>query len=159
MLKARLSTFYDHLRSLFPHLDRMAYAGFDHKNCGLRLIFESKPEFPVKDDILFNLRDYAGLEKMAHEGLPRVSNNIHKDYMSGNRLSNWLYLQGHRSSLTFPLYHDNQFQGFLFFNSKSLGYFNTAVMRGLCREIAHINDHFNASPETSSIRVKESAHL
>lgn len=130
-LHHELEELHARVMTTIPMLDRIAVVAYDQKNDLLKTFAESTQSLDIFSHHEFPLKECRTLKQCADNNEPRITDDIPNEYSPDSVHSNWLIEHGYHSSFTVPMYHLQQFIGFIFFNSKQKGLFTTAVQQEL----------------------------
>ena len=116
-LREKIKYVHDVLKSRYEFIDRISVAIYDRKTDVVRTFVDSSgPDEPLKH-YEARLSDVPSLQEIIDKKRPRIiaDLNIYQD--SDSEHSKRISSQGYRSSYTLPMYVNNTFFGFVFFNS------------------------------------------
>ena len=157
-LTERLKALHTNLLERIPGIDRIACVKYDRSDDVLKTFFNSTRAGKPITHYEHRLSDSQSLATIARTGVFRVIDDIPGAVAPGSTHSDWLLEQGFRSSMTVPLYDNDQFFGLLFFDSTSPAAFTSIVQRDVLLFCNLIN--MAISSEMSSVRsVIASAHV
>ncbi|MDO9280954.1 MAG: HD domain-containing protein [Methylotenera sp.] len=130
-LNERLHRLHERLLITIPNIDRIACATYDAKEDRLRTFINSTRAGLALSDYAFKLADSRSLSRIAQSGESRVIDEI-KNAIAPNSLhSEWLLSEGYQSSFTIPMYDNDAFVGFIFFDSFQSSAFSAIVQRDI----------------------------
>ncbi|MDD5328637.1 MAG: HD domain-containing protein [Sulfuricella sp.] len=116
-LERKLHLIHEAIQRHCALIHRVAVALHDPKTGMVSTFLHSSGE----DSPLFNyavkLSDVPSLRDIGDSGIPRVLNNLSTLTGKRGRHTQKVLKQGYRSSLTYPIYYNNDILGFIFFNS------------------------------------------
>ncbi|MBO2672669.1 HD domain-containing protein [Shewanella algae] len=147
----RLERIHDHLLLSYPWVDRIACALY-HDSTGLLKTFINSThrgqaivgyEYPMSDSQV--------LCQLAGTGQYRVIDDIKANILPENSHSRWLLEQDYNSSFTVPLYDEQRFLGFLFFDSYRVAAFDAKAQRDMVLYAKLIN--MSLCAELSAVRT------
>lgn len=130
-LNERLHRLHERLLITTPHIDRIACATFDAKEDQLRTFINSTRAGFALSDYAFKLSDSPSLSRIAQTGESRVIDEIKNTIAPNSLHSEWLLSEGYQSSLTIPMYDNEAFVGFIFFDSFESSAFSAIVQRDI----------------------------
>lgn len=157
-LGEQIAILHARLVEAFPMVDRMACALYDHQEDLLKTFINSTSKGETLKGYEFKLADSYSLSQLVQTRQVRVINDIPREVSSQARHARWVEEQGYQSSLTVPLFHGDEFQGFVFFDSVQKAVFTEAVQRDLllyCNLISMsiINEQAAVRTLVESVRV------
>jgi HD-GYP domain-containing protein (c-di-GMP phosphodiesterase class II) len=122
-LEKRLGAIHEALYGELGAVDRISVAGYDAATDTLKTFLESSPTRSALVRYEAKLADTPSLVETLESGRPRVVNDLEL-FAGGERLhTRILAEERYRSSYTVPLHVAGSFQGFVFFNSRSVDAF------------------------------------
>ncbi len=130
-LTEQISILHSRIVDAFPMIDRMACAIYDEKEDLLKTFINSTSKGETLNGYEFKLADSYSLSQLAKTRQVRVINDIPEEISSKATHANWVKEQGYQSSFTVPLFHGEEFLGFVFFDSALKAVFTQAVQRDL----------------------------
>lgn len=101
-----------------PHIDRMALARYDAASDTLCTLLSSSQDGVQLNHHEAKLAEVPSLQQLAQTRQSRTVQNLDSTFAAPSTHTQWLKERGYSSSYTVPMYHGEQFCGFLFFNSK-----------------------------------------
>jgi len=116
-LLEKLKLLHHFLRAQHPDIERIAIALYDNPTDTLKTFaWSSETDSPLTH-YQSKLSDSPSLIEIIHNANPRVVNNM-EIFSEGQNVHTRILNKAHfGSSYTFPMYQDDQFLGFIFFNS------------------------------------------
>jgi HD-GYP domain-containing protein (c-di-GMP phosphodiesterase class II) len=130
-LNQRLRQLHEQLLESVPAVDRIACVLYEPKDDLLKTFVTSTRAGEPLKGYEFRLQDSASLQAIASSGRIRAIDEIAQSVQPTSPHSDWLLNQGYRSSLTVPVYDNEAFIGFLFYDSLEPAAFSEAVQRRL----------------------------
>jgi HD-GYP domain-containing protein (c-di-GMP phosphodiesterase class II) len=100
-----------------PQIDRISVAVYDPKTDLLKTFIHSSGKADPLSNYQARLSEVASLQEIVSSGEPRIVNDLEASYRVSNEHGNKLNTEGYGSSYTLPMYLNNMFFGFVFFNS------------------------------------------
>ena len=123
-LSNKLLYVHDALKQRYDFIDRVAISVYDPKTDILKTFLHSSDKDDPLNHYQAKLADSPSLQEILKRGKPRVVSDL-KIFESGQHThTKKINAQGYASSYTMPMYIDNVFFGFLFFNSYLAEVFN-----------------------------------
>ena len=114
-----------------PQIDRISVAVYDPKTDFLKTFIHSSGDADPLSNYQARLGEIASLQEIARSGDPRIVNDLEALYRSSSDHSRKLNAEGYGSSYTLPMYLNNMFFGFVFFNSYAKDAFHAALLPSL----------------------------
>jgi HD-GYP domain-containing protein (c-di-GMP phosphodiesterase class II) len=114
-----------------PDIDRVACAAYDAHEDQLSTFIHSTVTGKTLANYVFKLSESASLSRIATTGECRVINEIQNTIEPNSSHSSWLLNEGYHSSFTVPMYDDDQFIGFIFFDSLKPRVFTPIIQRDI----------------------------
>jgi len=154
-LKDKLSTIHQLIQKKSPFIARISLALYDPETKILKTYIHSSGDDNPLGNYQTLLDNAPSLKECLERGQPRVINNITTTVQSDKRHQQNLGKQGYASSYTIPMFSNDEFFGFLFFNSFEKNVFDEDVM-----ETLDLHAHLIASTiinEMSSIKTLTAA--
>jgi HD-GYP domain-containing protein (c-di-GMP phosphodiesterase class II) len=135
----RLIDIHRATRLTHPEVSRIAIALYDPKTDHLRTFAHSSEGRHPLDNYQTTLADVPSLKALADAGEIRTVNNLIDLTSTGSRYHTQAIGDEYRSSLTVPFYKGDDFAGFIFFNSRTRGYFtkDRCQALSLAAELVH----------------------
>ena len=127
----RIFAVHEHVRHSVPQVDRMACALYDPDMDLLKTFVNSTVGGEPLKAYQYKLSNSPSLVAIKESRKPRVIDDIAMSLTSETEHTRWVKSMGYRSSYTVPIYHQNVFEGFLFFDSRQLSAFTPEVIRKL----------------------------
>ena len=146
----RLNRLHDRLLGSIPSVDRIGCAIYDPKEDTLKTFINSTRKGHAISAYEYKLSDSKSLSELARTGMMRVVDNLQEVFKPTSEHTTWLLDQGYHSSFTVPLYDQDQFLGFVFFDSVQQGAFTPQLQRDLVLFANLIN--LTLAQEFASIR-------
>jgi HD-GYP domain-containing protein (c-di-GMP phosphodiesterase class II) len=117
-LAHKLTVVHAVIKTEFSFVDRIAVAVYDHKTDMLKTYVHSTPqdESPL-NHYQAKLSEASSLADIVKQKQPRVVNNLALFAQGKNEHTQRINAHGFASSYTVPMYHNDAFYGFVFFNS------------------------------------------
>ena len=100
-----------------PQIDRISVAVYDPKTDLLKTFIHSSGKADPLSNYQARLSEVTSLQEIVHSGEPRIVNDLEASYRVSNEHGSKLNSEGYGSSYTLPIYLNNMFFGFVFFNS------------------------------------------
>lgn len=135
MTQQRLDQLYTALKNSFPSIDRIALARYDSHDGMVIGTYQTNPGNQAYPAVSAKLEDTVSLRSIAESRSSRIVHDMRSTYNDRSDHVHWLFTAGFQSSMTIPVFEQDDLLGFVFFNSKELGYFNMAVQQSLSREL------------------------
>jgi len=130
-LQVRLGRLHNSLLEKIPQIDRIGCAIYDPSDDLLRTFINSTRSGVPITAYEYHLANSTSLSKLALSREQRVINDIESTLQAKNRHSAWVLEQGYKSSFTVPMYDEESFIGFLFFDSCQAAAFSPETQRDL----------------------------
>jgi HD-GYP domain-containing protein (c-di-GMP phosphodiesterase class II) len=151
----KLAMIHEAIKKHCADIDRIAVALYDQKTDSLSTFIHSSGTDSPLLNYSVKLREVGSLQEIGKSGRPRVLNDLSALADGKGTHTQKVVAQGYHSSATFPLYYDENIQGFLFFNSYRKNVFTPAVFGWLVL-FSHIISALIIK-ETSVIRTTTAA--
>ena len=119
------------LRKDAPQIDRISVAVYDPKTDLLKTFIHSSGNANPLSNYQAHLGDVDSLREIARSGDPRIVNDLESLYQAPSDHSRKLSAEGYGSSYTLPMYLNNTFFGFVFFNSRQTNAFRSKLLSSL----------------------------
>jgi len=130
-LSDKLAFIHTTLKARFDFIDRVAVAIYDDKTDILKtFVHSSDVEHPLKH-YHARLADSRSLQEILDVGKPRVVNDLDVFKHGQHEHTQRIAANDYHASYTMPMYMDNLFIGFIFFNSHQRNIFNQEVLHYL----------------------------
>ena len=127
-LMEKLDKIHQAVRAQWPFIDRIAVAIYDHKTDLLKTYLHSSGKDQPLTRYQSKLDEAASLKEIIRQGQPRVVNDL-GIFSSGSKThTQRISAQGYAASYTMPMYVNDVFFGFIFFNSYQKGVFNEETL-------------------------------
>ena len=149
-LKDKLSAVHHVIQKQSPFIARISLALYDPETKILKTYIHSSGDDNPLENYQTLLDNAPSLKECLERGQPRVINNITATAKANKKHHQKLGKQGYASSYTMPMFSNDEFFGFLFFNSYVENVFNDDVL-----ETLDLNGHLITSTiinEMSSIK-------
>jgi HD-GYP domain-containing protein (c-di-GMP phosphodiesterase class II) len=127
----RIESLHRQVRLFAPEIDRMAVALYDAQSDMLKTFINSTPAGRSLTSHQYLLSDSASLSGLARERSVRHLTDIQHQLRPDTAHSTYVLDEGFVSSLTIPLFHQGDFLGFLFYDSRSAETFTPEIQREL----------------------------
>lgn len=134
----RFDSLSEHLQALHgrmletaPGIERVGCALYDEKSDTLKTFINSTRNGVPLRSYEYKLADSWSLSELARTGELRVLDDLPNDIDTGTEHSNWVLSMGYKSSFTLPMFYQDRFIGFIFFDSSERGTFTPKVQREL----------------------------
>ena len=127
----KLAFIHGVLKKDAPHIDRVSVAIYDPKTDLLKTFIHSSGDADPLSNYQARLGDIASLQDIARTGDPRVVNDLQTSYRGQGEHNRKLSTEGYGSSYTLPMYLNDAFFGFVFFNSRRDNAFPSALLTSL----------------------------
>jgi HD-GYP domain-containing protein (c-di-GMP phosphodiesterase class II) len=126
-LQRKLHLIHDTIKSHSVLIHRIAVALYNPKTDMLSTFLHSSGEDSPLLNYSTKLSKVHSLVEIADNGMPRILNDLSE--LCGNGVhSHKVRVQGYQSSLTYPLYYNDNILGFVFFNSYRKHVFTDALL-------------------------------
>ncbi|MDH5446632.1 MAG: HD domain-containing protein [Gammaproteobacteria bacterium] len=112
------------LKQRYEYIDRIAIAVYDPKTDLLKTFLHSSGQDEPLNHYQASLADSPSLQEILQKNKPRVVSNLNIFKKGKHTHTQKIQQQGYASSYTMPMFIDNTFFGFLFFNSYHADAFN-----------------------------------
>lgn len=128
-LAHKLTVVHAAMKREFSFIDRIAVAVYDHKTDLLKTYVHSTPrdESPL-NHYQAKLSEAPSLMEIVQHKRPRVVNNLSLFAQGKNEHTRRINAHGFAASYTMPMYHNDAFYGFVFFNSYQDNVFSDALL-------------------------------
>ncbi|MGL4830768.1 MAG: HD-GYP domain-containing protein [Vibrio sp.] len=154
-LNTYLISMLDKMRIDLPDIQRVSFALYDEENDSIKTCADSSPASHEFVHYELRLAELPSLQQIKESGSIRIINDMSNQLKSHTRHNLWLLEQQYCSSLVKPVFDQQHFIGFLFFNSSVNHYFSsrvieqlqpyfTLIQQSICGEyvlIHHLIDH------------------
>ena len=128
-LTERLQGLHDHLLEIAPDVERVACALYDDEEDLLKTFINSTRNGEVLKAHQYRLSDSESLSHLARTRELRLLTNIQDTLEPTTAHSAYVLGEGFESSFTVPMYHQGDFLGFIFFDSRKPDTFPPALQR------------------------------
>ena len=123
-LKEKLEHIHAHISQQFPYITRIAAALYEVNTNSIKTFIHSTNGDSPLNQYEVNLDEAASLKDMVEKGVPRVVNDLQL-FKNGNKAhTQAINNHGYSASYTFPMYIEDGFFGFLFYNSEQTNCFS-----------------------------------
>lgn len=130
-LREKLVKIHQTLRSHLPFIKRMAVAVYDPKTTLLKTYVHSSGDDNPLPNYQAALADAPSLEAIMKQGRPRVINNMSIFEKGEHEHTQRIGHQGYAASYTLPIYSNDVFFGFIFFNASEVDVLTEHVLEQL----------------------------
>lgn len=130
-LSDRIEALHTHVLTLCPDIDRMAVALYDPQDDLLKTFINSTPSGRTLTSHQYRLSDSRSLSALARDRGLRLITDIQSSFRPDTPHSTFVLHEGYEASLTIPLFHQGDFLGFLFFDSRRSDTFTPELQREL----------------------------
>lgn len=124
-LSDKLQYVHNVLKQRYDFIDRIAIAVYDPKTDILKTFLHSSGKDEPLNHYQARLSESGSLQEILEKGKPRIVTDLNIFQEGKHAHTQKIKQQGYASSYTMPMYIDNSFFGFLFFNSYHSEVFNT----------------------------------
>jgi len=126
-INERINYVHERLRKNFDKLTRIAIAIYDQHTDKIKTFVHSTDGKPPLSLYEAKLSETPSLQHIVETRQARVLDNLCDQLLNHSEHSRKVLEAGYESSYTEPLYFNEHFIGFLFCNSKEIGYFDEAI--------------------------------
>jgi HD-GYP domain-containing protein (c-di-GMP phosphodiesterase class II) len=130
-LSEHLRTLHDRLLDVAPGIQRVGCALYDEGSDELRTFINSTRGGEPLKAYDYRLAQSWSLSELARTRDFRVLTDLPRDIDTGTEHSNWVLGMGYTSSFTLPMFYQDRFIGFIFFDSTESDTFTPEVQREL----------------------------
>lgn len=130
-LSEHLRTLHDRLLEFAPGIERVGCALYDEGSDELRTFINSTRGGEPLRSYDYRLAQSWSLSELARTGDLRVLTNLPVEIDTGTEHSDWVIGMGYKSSFTLPMFYQERFIGFIFFDSTEPDTFTREVQREL----------------------------
>ena len=130
-LSSHLAFLHKRLAVVAPHIARIAVALYDQETDALKTFINSTVEGYAIRGYEYPLSSSASLSELARSRQTRVIEDIPAALDPSTAHSRYVLGEGYLSSFTVPMYHQNSFLGFVFFDSREPAAFPPALQQEL----------------------------
>jgi len=130
-LTSKFVYIHDVLKQRYPFIDRIAAALYDPDTDTVKTFVHSSGMEQPLSHYQARLGESISLQEIVNRGMPRVVNDLAVFSSGEHEHTRKIAEQGYASSYTLPMYLDNRFFGFLFFNSYRKNPFDTETLHYL----------------------------
>lgn len=127
-LKEKLVCTHEAIKQHFPFIARIAITIYDPVTTVLKTYLHSSEGDSPLDNYQALLDDAPSLKALLKKGQPRVINNMLTFEDNSHEHTRRIGRSGYASSYTMPMFHNNRFFGFIFFNSRETNSFKPKVL-------------------------------
>jgi len=123
-LKEKLEYIHANISQQFPYITRIAAALYEASTNSIKTFIHSTKNGSPLNHYEISLDEAASLKEMFEKGVPRVVNDL-QIFKNGKKAhTQAINNYGYVASYTFPMYIENSFFGFLFYNSEKTDCFD-----------------------------------
>lgn len=130
-LSQKLAFIHGVMRKQTPAVHRISVVVYDPKTDLLKTFIHSSGDADPLSNYQVRLGDVGSLREIARSGTPRVVNDLEAFYRGPAEHSRKMTEEGYGSSYTLPMYLNDGFFGFVFFNSYEKNSFHADVLSSL----------------------------
>jgi HD-GYP domain-containing protein (c-di-GMP phosphodiesterase class II) len=130
-IESKLRVLHQVIRRRHSFLDRISVALYDEKLAVLKTFLSSSGRDYPLEFYEARLEDAPSLQEIVKTGKPRIINDLSLFSKGEREHTKSILEQGYRSSYTVPMYIQNSFSGFVFFNSYQSDCFMPEVLQSL----------------------------
>jgi HD-GYP domain-containing protein (c-di-GMP phosphodiesterase class II) len=130
-LSQKLAFIHGVVRKQVSAVDRIAVAVYEPKTDLLKTFIHSSDNADPLSNYQALLSEVASLQDIARSGKPRLVNDLPAVYHGNSEHSRKITTQGYSSSFTLPMYLNDVFFGFVFFNSYERNAFDAESLHSL----------------------------
>ena len=130
-LRDKLTATHRSINEIFPFIARISIAIYDAQTKVLKTFIDSSGEDHPLDHYQSLLVDAPSLNSVYERGTPRVVNDLDIFKKGKHKHTKKINEQGYAASYTMPMYNEDIFIGFLFFNANAKNVFDENVLRQL----------------------------
>lgn len=130
-LSEHLQSLHDRLLETAPGIQRVGCALYDEKSDMLKTFINSTRDGIPLRSYEYKMADSWSLSEMSKSRETRVLTNLPADIDTGTQHSKWVIGMGYLSSFTIPLFYQDRFIGFIFFDSTEQDTFTPEVQHEL----------------------------
>lgn len=130
-LSEKIAYLHELIGKRHPFIKRMAVAIHDPKTDLLKTFIHSSESGSPLTHYQASLSESSSLKTIAETGHPRVINDLSIFAENNKEHSEKIREQGYRASYTLPMYRNENFCGFVFFNASETGVFSEEVLHDL----------------------------
>lgn len=123
-LGSRLGALHRHMLKCIPCLDRIGCAIYDKSEDALKTFINSTSTGEALHGYEYRMSDSHSLSTLAREGGIRFLPDLPAVLNEDTTHSAWLLKEGYKSSVTVPIYDQETFLGFIFFDSRQANAFS-----------------------------------
>ncbi len=116
-LEFQLNALHQLVKMELPQVDRIGIALYDNSTDLLHTYLYSADQMTPLSRYSAKLSDSDSLSQLSQQRAPRIIDDLQSFTADAKAHTSAITAAGYRSSFTLPLYFDQQFAGFLFFNS------------------------------------------
>lgn len=124
----KLAFIHKLLQEHAPRIDRISVTVYDPKTDLLKTFIHSSGTADPLSNYQARLGEVTSLQEIADSGDPRIVNDLEALYRVPSEHSRKLTTEGYGSSYTLPMYLNNMFFGFIFFNSYAKDSFDSKLL-------------------------------
>ncbi len=123
-LSEKLDFIHHTISQRLEFIERVAVAVYDRKTDLLKTFIHSSGDATPLSHYQAKLNESTSLREIIEVGRPRVVNDLAIFRSSKKPHSQHIQAQGYAASYTLPMYRNEEFFGFIFFNASRSGIFN-----------------------------------
>ncbi len=127
----RIVNLHEQMRTVWPHLCRIAIAIYDEKTDLLKTFINSTDGDDSLTHYSVKLKSVKSLQKLADARKSRIINDLRTLSGSKTEHTKWLLEKGFKSSYTVPIHGHESLIGFLFFDADEKDYFADIIVKSL----------------------------
>jgi len=130
-LNIRLLAIHDEVKEWLPRINRISVALYDADTDVLKTFINSTENGSPLEHYEAELASVSSLQELAASRSPRTLNDMTVLAKGDSEHTRKILKKGYLSSLTVPIFHNDQFHGFVFFNASERDYFTDTVVHKL----------------------------
>lgn len=130
-LDIRVKVIHDEIKAAYPHICRVAVALYDSQTDVLKTFVNSTDDGSPLEHYEAVLANVPSLQELALGLIPRTIDDLRVLAKSRTPHTRKILEKGYRSSYTKPIVHNEEFYGFVFFDSTKTGYFTETVVHNI----------------------------
>ena len=161
-MREKIVAAHDKVKTICPEIDRIAIAIYDPETTVLKTYLHSSGDDNPLKNYQTLLENAPSLKAILDKGLPRVINNMLTFENGKHEHTQRIGRAGYAASYTLPMFHNGDFFGFLFYNSKTEDVFTEKILNqldvfGHLIALMVINELSHA--KTLSAAIKTTSHI
>ena len=161
-MREKIVAAHDKVKTICPEIDRIAIAIYDPETTVLKTYLHSSGDDNPLKNYQTLLENAPSLKAILDKGLPRVINNMLTFENGKHEHTQRIGRAGYAASYTLPMFHNGDFFGFLFYNSKTEDVFTEKILNqldvfGHLIALVVINELSHA--KTLSAAIKTTSHI